>query len=151
MNVQQQPLPQPVKGAFRPQPGDGYAAGPQNPVPPGGGYMVYEADEGRTHHQPPQQAHFTQGMYPPPNVPHPNLQANPPNNLIIRNSGHPQFARIHPHGEMINKLVSMGFRVDHVASVIQTMEESGQPVDFNAVLDRLNMQSSVGPQRGWSG
>jgi hypothetical protein len=32
------------------------------------------------------------------------------------------------------------------------MEESGEPVDFNAVLDRLNVQSSGGSQRGgWSG
>ena len=45
----------------------------------------------------------------------------------------------------------MGFRGDHVASVIQRMEESGQPVDFNAVLDRLNVHSSGGSQRGWSG
>ncbi|PKI32079.1 extensin [Punica granatum] len=146
--IQQQPPPQPVKGAFGPQPGDGYAAGAQTPVPPGSGYMVYEADGGRPHHQPPQQAHFSQGMYPPPNVPHPNPQANPPNNLMVRNSSHPQFVRNHPYSELIDKLASMGFRGDHVASVIQRMEESGQPVDFNSVLDRLNVHSS---QRGWSG
>ncbi|KAJ0113083.1 hypothetical protein Patl1_02246 [Pistacia atlantica] len=40
---------------------------------------------------------------------------------------------------------------DVVANVIQRMEESGQPVDFNAVLDRLNLHSSGGTQRGWSG
>jgi len=45
----------------------------------------------------------------------------------------------------------MGFRGDHVASVIQRMEESGQPVDFNDVLDRLNVHSSGGSQRGWLG
>ncbi|KAK4762233.1 hypothetical protein SAY87_030117 [Trapa incisa] len=151
MNIQQQPMPQPVKGSFRPQPADGYTGGPQNPVPPNSGYMTYEADVGRTQYQPSQQAHFSQGIYPPSNAPHPNLQGNPPSNLMPRNSGNFQFAHTHPRSEMIDKLVSMGFRGDHVAAVIQRMEESGQPVDFNAVLDRLNMQSSVGSQRGWSG
>ena len=68
-----------------------------------------------------------------------------------RTPSHLQFMRNHPYNELIEKLVSMGFRGDVVASVIQRMEESGQPVDFNAVLDRLNLHSSGGSQRGWSG
>ncbi|KAK4776457.1 hypothetical protein SAY86_005145 [Trapa natans] len=148
---QQQPPAQPVKGAFRPPPsGDGYAAAPQNPIPPCSGYMVYESDSVRTPHQhPPQQGHFSQGMYPPPNVPpHPNPSTNSSNNLLV---SHPQFARSHPHGELIDKLMRMGFRGDHVASVIQRMEETGQPVDFNFVLDQLKVHSSVGSQMRWSG
>ena len=70
---------------------------------------------------------------------------------MVRNPSHSQFFRNNPYSELIEKLVSMGFRGDHAASVIQRMEESGQPVDFNAVLDRLNVQSSGGSQRGWSG
>jgi Fe2+ transport system protein FeoA len=53
------------------------------------------------------------------------------------------------YGELIEKLVSMGFRGDHVMAVIQRMEESGQPIDFNTLLDRLSGQSSGGPPRGW--
>ncbi|RID79028.1 hypothetical protein BRARA_A01802 [Brassica rapa] len=53
------------------------------------------------------------------------------------------------YGELIEKLVSMGFRGDHVMAVIQRMEESGQAIDFNALLDRLSAQSSGGPPRGW--
>lgn len=63
----------------------------------------------------------------------------------------PQFMRNHPYNELIEKLVNMGYRGDHVNSVIQRLEESGQPVDFNTVLDRLNGHSSGGSQRGWSG
>ena len=69
-----------------------------------------------------------------------------------RNPNQTQFMRNHPYNELIEKMVSMGFRGDHVASVIQRMEDSGQPIDFNSVLDRLNVHGSVGPQRGgWSG
>lgn len=59
--------------------------------------------------------------------------------------------RNHPYNELVEKLVSMGYRGEHVASVIQRLEESGQPVDFNAVLDRLNVHPSGGSQTGWSG
>lgn len=53
----------------------------------------------------------------------------------------------HPYGEIVDKLVGMGFRSDHIGSVIHRMEESGQPIDFNAVLDGLS--NSGGPQRAW--
>ncbi|GKD66175.1 putative callose synthase 12-like protein [Tanacetum coccineum] len=62
-----------------------------------------------------------------------------------------QFMRNNPYNELIDKLVSMGYRGDHVMSVIQRLEETGQTVDFNAVLDRLNGHPSGGTQRGWSG
>ncbi|KAK1369254.1 hypothetical protein POM88_035346 [Heracleum sosnowskyi] len=44
----------------------------------------------------------------------------------------PQFMRNHPYNELVEKMVSMGYRGEHVAGVIQRLEESGQPVDFNA-------------------
>ncbi|KAK9001160.1 hypothetical protein V6N11_082951 [Hibiscus sabdariffa] len=134
--------PQQIKGTFEAQPRDGYrASGSHPPLPPGTAYMMYDSEGSRTHH-PPQQPHLSQGGYPPANVP---LQTPQPN---IRNIGHPQYVRNHPYNDLIEKLVSMGFRGDHVASVIQRMEESGQPVDFNAVLDRLNVHPSGGAQRG---
>lgn len=42
----------------------------------------------------------------------------------------------------------MGFRGDHVMGVIQRMDESGQTIDFNALLDRLSVQSSEGLPEG---
>ncbi|KAL6975834.1 hypothetical protein U1Q18_024630 [Sarracenia purpurea var. burkii] len=130
------PPPQQLKSSFGVQPGDGYAT-------PGNAYMMYEGEAGRTH--PP---HFQQGSYPPTNV---SLQGPQPNagaNLMVRP---PQFARNHPYNELMDKLVAMGYRGDHVGNVIQRLEENGQPVDFNTVLDRLNGHASGSSQRGWSG
>jgi len=44
--------------------------------------------------------------------------------------------RSHPYNELIENLVSMGVRGDLVVSINQRMEETGQPVDFNSVLER---------------
>lgn len=138
------PQPQPIKGSYGAQAGDGYAAaGPRPTLPPGSAYMMYDSESGRTPHPPPQ-SHFPQGGYP--------TQPTAGSNLLARNPSQPQFVRNHTYSELIENLVSMGYRGDHAASVIQRMEESGQPVDFNAVLDRLNVHSSGGSQRGgWSG
>lgn len=144
--VQQQPPPQHLKATYA-SPGDGYAAsGPHPTHTPGNTYVMY--DEGGRAHHPAQQPHFPQSAYPPTSLPPQNLQHATSSNLVVRP---PQFVRNHPYSELIDKLVSMGCRGDHVVSVIQRLEESGQPVDFNAVLDRLNGHSSGGPQRGWSG
>ncbi|KAL1176111.1 hypothetical protein V6Z11_A04G136400 [Gossypium hirsutum] len=102
--------PQPIKGTFEAQPRDGYQGG-------------------RAHH-PPQQPHFSQGGYPPANVSLQTPQPGPSPNVMMRNSSHSQYVRNHPYSDLIEKLVSMGFRGDHIASVIQRMEESGQAVDF---------------------
>ncbi|XWS54180.1 hypothetical protein CRYUN_Cryun10bG0067700 [Craigia yunnanensis] len=142
----QQP-PQQIKGTFGAQPADGYTApGSHPPLPPASAYMMYDSEGGRMRH-PPQQPHFSQGGYPPANF---SLQTQPGTipNVMIRNTNHSQFTRNHPYSDLIEKLVSMGFRGDHVASVIQRMEESGMPVDSNAVLDRMNVHSSGGSQRG---
>uniref|UniRef100_A0A2P2K520 Uncharacterized protein MANES_S000400 n=1 Tax=Rhizophora mucronata TaxID=61149 RepID=A0A2P2K520_RHIMU len=152
--VPQQPPPPPpphqLKGTFGAQPADGYAAAGNHPaLPSGSTYMMYESEGGRMHH-PPQQPHFPQGGYPPTNL---SLQSSQPAaagaNMLARNPSHSHFTRNHPYGELIDKLVGMGFRGDHVVSVIQGMEDSGQPVDFNTVLDRLNVHSTGALQRGW--
>ncbi|KAF5726382.1 hypothetical protein HS088_TW22G00060 [Tripterygium wilfordii] len=145
----QQPTQQ-LNVPFGAQPGDGYAvAAPRQGLPPpGSAYMIYGSEGARAHH-PPQQPHFSQGGYPPTNLPLQNPR--PSAAAMVRNPNHSQFVRDHPYNEWIEKLVSMGFRGDHVVGVIQRMEESGQPVDFNSVLDRLNVHSSGGSQsqRGW--
>lgn len=146
--VPQQAPPQQMKGNFGTQPGDGYAGpGSLSSLPPGSAYMMYDGEGGRAHH-PIQQSHYPPGGYPP------NYSQNPPpptagTNMMPRNPSPSQFVSNHPYSDLIEKLVGMGFRGDVVVNVIQRMEESGQPVDFNAVLDRLG---PGGPQRGgWSG
>ncbi|TXG55155.1 hypothetical protein EZV62_020411 [Acer yangbiense] len=155
--VPQQAPPQQMKGNFGTQPGDGYAATSSLPsLPPGSAYMMYDGEGGGRTHHPAQQSHFPQGGgYPP------NYNQNPPptagTNMMPRNPNHSQFIRNHPYSDLVEKFVGMGFRSDHIVSVIQRMEDSGQPVDFNAVLDVLERFSGGhtsgpgGPQRGWSG
>ncbi|CAK9171087.1 unnamed protein product [Ilex paraguariensis] len=146
--VQQQPPTQHLKTAFGAQPGDGFAAaGPHPTLSPGNAYMMFDSEGGRVHHQP-QQPHFQQSGYPPTSVPIQNPQPASSSNVMIRP---PQLIRNHPYNELIEKLVNMGYRGDHIVGVIQRLEESGQPVDFNTVLDRLNGHSSGGSQRAWSG
>ncbi|CAA0808834.1 Protein of unknown function (DUF1421 [Striga hermonthica] len=60
----------------------------------------------------------------------------------------------HQYNELIEKLVGMGYRADHVVSIIQRLDETGQTIDFNSVLDVLNSHMKPGggsgaPQRGW--
>ncbi|KAL2328217.1 hypothetical protein Fmac_021644 [Flemingia macrophylla] len=148
--VPQQPPPQQMKGSFPAQPGEMYGPTGNLPAlpPPSSAYMMYESEGGRTHHPPQPPSHYTQPGYPPTSA---SLQNPQGHNLMVRNPNQSHFVRNHPYNELIEKMVSMGFRGDHVANVIQRMEESGQAIDFNSVLDRLNVHSSVGPQRGWSG
>lgn len=133
--VPQQPPPQQIKG-------DVYGtSGTHAALAPASGYMMYDGEGGRAHRPP-------QPGYPPTSA---SLQNPASHNVMIRNPSQSQFIRGHPYNDLIEKLVSMGFRGDHVASVIQRMQESGQPIDFNSVLDRMNLHTSVAPHRGWSG
>ncbi|KAL3848852.1 hypothetical protein ACJIZ3_010734 [Penstemon smallii] len=145
--TQPQPPTQHLKPGYGPQSGEGYnmPTGPRPTLPPGSAYMMYDS-EGRMHHPPPQ-PHFQQSAYPPPN----NVALQNPQRMPNPNMAVPQSVRGHPYNELIEKLTGMGYRGDHVFSVIQRLEESGQTIDFNAVLDRLNGHSSGGSQRGWSG
>ncbi|KAI5567845.1 hypothetical protein BDE02_13G118100 [Populus trichocarpa] len=142
--VPQQPPPQQIKGNFGAQPSDVYATAGSHPgLPPVSAYMIYDGETGRTHHTS-QQPHFPQGVYPP----QPAAGAG----MLPRHSSPSHFVRNNFYNDLIEKLVNMGFRGDHVVSVIQRMEEGGEPVDFNSVLDRLKVHSSGGSQRvGWSG
>lgn len=125
------PPPQHLKPGFGgQQPGDVYAAG--GPPPQNAGYMMYDSEPGRVQHP----GQFPQTGY----TQNPQQVMRPPQ----------RFTPNHPYNELIEKLVSMGYRGDHVMGVIQRLDETGQTVDFNAVLDRLNGHSSGG-SRGWSG
>ncbi|CAL0322631.1 unnamed protein product [Lupinus luteus] len=146
--VLQQTPPQHIKGSFSAQPGDVYrTSGAQATLPPGCAYMTYDGAGGRTQ-SPTQPPHFAQAGYPPTSV---SPQNPATHNLMVRDPNQSQFIRGHPYNELIEKFVSMGFRGDHVASLIERLEETRQPIDFNSVLDRLNAHSSMSPQRGWSG
>ncbi|XP_020229385.1 vacuolar protein sorting-associated protein 27 [Cajanus cajan] len=144
----QQPPPQQMKGSFSAQPGDVYGTGvTRTMAPPASSYMVYDGESARAHH-PPQPSYYAQAGYPPTSA---SLQNPAPHNLMIQSSSQSQFTRSHPYNELVEKFVSMGYRGDHVVSIIQRMEETKQPIDFNTLHDRLNVHNSVGHQRGWSG
>ncbi|KAF3531451.1 hypothetical protein DY000_02038724, partial [Brassica cretica] len=136
--------PQQTKMSYSPQTGDGYL--PSGPPPPGYTTAIYES--GRMQYPPPQphqqqhQAHYMQG-------PQGGGYAPQQHQAGGGNSGTPPPVLRSKYGELIEKLMSMGFRGDHVMAVIQRMEENGQPIDFNALLDKLSVQSSGGPHRGW--
>ncbi|KAJ0251560.1 Formin-like protein [Hirschfeldia incana] len=136
--------PQQTKMSYSPQTGDGYL--PSGHPPPGYANAMYES--GRMQypapqpHQQQQQARYMQG-------PQGGGYAPQQHQAGGGNTGTPSPVLRSKYGELIEKLVSMGFRGDHVMAVIQRMEESGQAIDFNALLDRLSMQSSGGPPRGW--
>ncbi|KAI7733440.1 hypothetical protein M8C21_006467 [Ambrosia artemisiifolia] len=130
---QAQQQQQHLKTGYGAQPGEGYVAGgPPNT------YMVYDNASGRVQH--PNQG----GQYYPPNQQQGSVISG--GGMMPRPSQ--QFMRGHPYSEVVDKLVSMGYRSDHVMSVIQRMDEAGQTIDFNSVLDQLNGHSSG---RGWSG
>lgn len=142
-NLLRQQLPQTNQNSYGPPLGDGNYPGSLATQAPRQGYMVYDGEGGRTPLSAP--AHFPQGVYPPPHV------SSLPNSLSVRHPSPPQMMRSNPYNELAEKAVSMGYGRDFVASVIHSMEESGQPMDFNTLLDRLNMHSSGGSQRAWSG
>ncbi|KAJ6693271.1 hypothetical protein OIU85_004075 [Salix viminalis] len=133
MQVSYSGVPQPLSSRADTMPygyGSGRAAVPQQPPP--------QQIKGNFGAQP------SDGVYPP----QPATGAGMP----PRHSSSSHFVRNNPYTDLIEKLVNMGFRGDHVVNVIQRMEEGGEPVDFNAVLDRLSAHSSGGSQRGgWSG
>ncbi|KAL6536950.1 hypothetical protein OROHE_012534 [Orobanche hederae] len=131
--------------AYGPQSGgDGYAPSrPHAALQPGNynnnnAYMVYEGEGGRSHHHLP--PHFQQQKaYPPTSQMHNNV------NMIVPHSS--SSMRSQPYSELIEKLVGMGYRGDHVVAIIQRLDETSQPIDFNSVLDMLN---GGGPsQRAW--
>jgi UBA-like domain (DUF1421) len=73
----------------------------------------------------------------------------PPSNVSGVHVGSQQLPRNHPYGDFVEKAVGMGYPREQVTSFAVKMAESGQPMDFNALLDRLNGVSN--PSRAWSG
>ncbi|GJM93096.1 hypothetical protein PR202_ga09622 [Eleusine coracana subsp. coracana] len=123
-NMQRHPLP-PSQGSFGPPPpSKGSYAGPQQYAPHGN-----------------PQGYNTGYGYPPSGA-----SAVPPAQMP---SGGSHMMRGHPHGEVIEKAIMMGYPRDQVLNVIQRMTESGQPMDFNTLLDRLNEAGSGAPPRAW--
>ncbi|KAG2263019.1 hypothetical protein Bca52824_070098 [Brassica carinata] len=136
--------PQQTKMSYSHQTGDGYLpSGP--PPPPWYANAMYEG--GRMQYPPPQPPPLQQGHY--MQGPQGGGYAPQQHQAGGGNTGTPPPVSRSKYGELIEKLVSMGFRGNHVMGVIQRMEESGQPIDFNALFDRLSVQSSGGPLRGW--
>ena len=78
--------------------------------------------EGKAH-RPPQPPHYTQGGYPPTSVALKNPQPTIGPILMVRNPSHSQFFRNHLYSELIEKLVSMVFRSDHVATCKRDSED----------------------------
>ncbi|XP_020272876.1 putative uncharacterized protein DDB_G0290521 [Asparagus officinalis] len=115
----------------------GYAsASPYAPQPNVQGYnTVYSSDGSRV------QA-YQRGNYPPPS----NVSGMQNQHLLLGNSSG-FHVRSHPYMDMIEKAVSMGYPRDQVIGVVNRMAESGQPVDFNALLDRLNSGPAAGGSR----
>ncbi|WOG91755.1 hypothetical protein DCAR_0311006 [Daucus carota subsp. sativus] len=136
--VQQQPPHQHLKATFGAQPGDRYVtSGPHPTVFPGNTYVMYDGESLHLPQTQIQPSNYSQNQQ-PPNATSPT--ARPPQNM-----------RNHPYSELIEKLVSMGYRGDQVVSVIQRLEQNGQPVDFNVVLERMNALSAGSSQRAWAG
>lgn len=123
-NNMQPPVSQ---ASFAPQPGNGGYMGTASPPP----YSM--------------QGYNAAYSYPPNNLPAARNQQMPP----LAHHYDSQSIRNHPYGEMIEKAVSMGFDWNQVTNVVQRMGESGQPVDFNSLLDRLNGRASGPSTRAW--
>ncbi|KAJ4975405.1 hypothetical protein NE237_000511 [Protea cynaroides] len=151
LGIQRQPQAPSNQNTFGMHLNDGSfsGAGTHPSQPQGQGYMMYDGEGGRTSH--PMPSHYLQGGYLPTQASIQNAKPPAGGGLLVRHPSQSQMIRGHMYSEMIEKAVSMGYMRDHVAAVIHRLEESGQPVDFNGVLDRLNVQSSGGSQRGWSG
>ncbi|XP_077227467.1 uncharacterized protein LOC143860618 [Tasmannia lanceolata] len=135
-NIQHKPQPQTIPGTF----------GAHTPQPNIPGYMMYDTNTvGRPHPQ-----HFQQGGYLPTHASAlPNQQ--PPTGNVAVHRPSSQLVHNHPYSELVEKAMNRGYARDHVLSVILRMEESGQPLDFNALLDRLNAHATGTSQRVWSG
>ncbi|KAF0918888.1 hypothetical protein E2562_027332 [Oryza meyeriana var. granulata] len=131
-NMQRQQLAPPSQGSFGPPPSKGgYARPPQY------------APQGSSH------GYNTTYGYPPSGPSAGQASQMPPGNVGMTHPGSHQMMRGHPYGEMIEKAITMGYPREQVLNVIQRMTESGQPMDFNTLLDRLNEAGTGAPPRAW--
>ncbi|KAL6614502.1 hypothetical protein ACP70R_036772 [Stipagrostis hirtigluma subsp. patula] len=130
-NMQRHQLPPSSQGSFGPPPTKAVYGGPPQYVPHGNS-QGYNSGYG----YPPSGASAVQ----PPQVPPGGAGMSHPGSHMLRG---------HPYGEMIEKAITMGYPRDQVLNVTQRMAESGQPMDFNTLLDRLNEAGSGAPPRVW--
>ncbi|WOL20606.1 pollen-specific leucine-rich repeat extensin-like protein 3 isoform X3 [Canna indica] len=131
----QQPIPPPVsQGSFGP------------PQLGKGGYITAAPYPQQLQNMPGYNAPYN---YPSSNLPGARNQPMPPPGSSAAHHYDPQFIRNHPYGEMIEKAIGMGFDRNQVINVVQRMVESGQPMDFNSLLDRLNGHASGASARAW--
>ncbi|XP_047055808.1 pollen-specific leucine-rich repeat extensin-like protein 1 [Lolium rigidum] len=129
-SMQRQQLPPPNQSSYGPPPSKGPYAGPPQYAPQGHS-QGYNPAYG----------------YPPSGPSAAQSPQMPPGGAGMSHPGSSQHVmRGHPYGEMIEKASTMGYPRDQVLNVIQRMTESGQQIDFNALLDRLN---ESGSGRGW--
>lgn len=151
VSIQSQPQQQAVSQnsfGMPPAKASGYVSGA--PYPPQSniqGYStVYGIDGSRVQS-------YQSGSYPPQStVPSMQNQQLPPGNSTGFHHAGAQILRSHPYADMIEKAASMGYPRDQVVGVVNRMAESGQPVDFNVLLDRLKSHPAAGgPPRAWSG
>ncbi|CAL9084347.1 unnamed protein product [Musa textilis] len=94
------------------------------------------------------QAYHPAYSYPPSNLPASRNQQVPPGNGPAPHY-ETRMMRNHPYGDMIEKAVGMGYDGNQVMGLVQRMAETGQPMDFNSLLDRLNGQAAGATPRGW--
>uniref|UniRef100_A0A0A9GWD0 DUF1421 domain-containing protein n=1 Tax=Arundo donax TaxID=35708 RepID=A0A0A9GWD0_ARUDO len=131
-NMQRHPLPPSSQGSFGPPPSKGSYAGPPQYAPQGNS-----------------QGYNTGYGYPPSGPSAVQPPQMPPGGVGMSHPG-THMMRGHPYGEMIEKAISMGYPRDQVLNVTQRMAETGQPMDFNTLLDRLNEAGSgAPPPRAW--
>ncbi|KAJ1285433.1 hypothetical protein BS78_03G279400 [Paspalum vaginatum] len=129
--MQRQQLPPSSQGSFGPPPNKGSYAGPPQYAPQGN-----------------PQGYNTGYGYPPSGHPAVQPPQMPPGGAGMSHPGS-HMMRGHPHGEMIEKAITMGYPRDQVLNLTQRMAESGQPMDFNTLLDRLNEAGPGAPRRAW--
>ncbi|CAL9152056.1 unnamed protein product [Musa hybrid cultivar] len=94
------------------------------------------------------QAYHPAYSYPPSNLPASRNQQGPPSNGPAPHY-ETRLMRNHPYGDMIEKAIGMGYDGNQVMSLVQRMAETGQPMDFNSLLDRLNGQGGGATPRAW--
>ncbi|CAL9072946.1 unnamed protein product [Musa acuminata var. zebrina] len=94
------------------------------------------------------QAYHPAYSYPPSNLPASRNQQGPPSNGPAPHY-ETRLMRNHPYGDMIEKAIGMGYDGNQVMSLVQRMAETGQPMDFNSLLDRLNGLAAGATPRAW--
>ncbi|XP_062206906.1 pollen-specific leucine-rich repeat extensin-like protein 1 [Phragmites australis] len=130
-SMQRHQLAPSSQGSFGPPPSKESYAGPRQYAP-----------QGNT------QGYNTGYGYPPSGLSRVQAPQMPPGGGGMRHPGS-HTMHSHPYGEMIERAITMGYPRDQVLNMTQRMAESGQQMDFNSLLDRLNEAGPGAPPRAW--